>query len=100
MLVLVTLADSPIILFLATALFGLGTALYGVSRFTILEKIYPDQLGTATGATMAAGDIGNAVMPPTAGFITAAMAWQYGFGFVVPLFLLATIGLWGSTPHI
>ncbi|MFC4540370.1 nitrate/nitrite transporter [Halosolutus amylolyticus] len=99
MLTLVIVADSPLILFLATALFGLGTALYGVSRFTILEKIYPEQLGTATGVTMAAGDFGNAVMPPTAGFLAAALAWQYGFGVAVPLFLVAAGGLWATLPR-
>jgi hypothetical protein len=46
----------------------LGTALYGVSRFTILNEIYPNQLGTATGVTMAAGDLGTSLMPPAAGF--------------------------------
>lgn len=97
-LTLVVVANSPAILFAATSLFGLGTALYGVSRFTILKDIYPDQIGTATGVTMAAGDIGNAVMPPAAGFIAAAIAWQYGFGFVVPLFLLAAVGLWVTLP--
>ena len=98
MLTLVVVAESAIVLFLATAFFGLGTALYGVSRFTILDKIYPDQLGTATGVTMAAGDLGNSVMPPAAGFIAAAVAWQYGFGFAVPLFLLAAVGLWATLP--
>ena len=99
MLTLVVVAESAIVLFLATAFFGLGTALYGVSRFTILDKIYPDQLGTATGVTMAAGDLGNSVMPPAAGFIAAAVAWQYGFGFAVPLFLLAAVGLWATLPR-
>jgi MFS family permease len=98
MLTLVVIAESALVLFSATALFGLGTALYGVSRFTILSEIYPDQLGTATGVTMAAGDFGNSVMPPTAGFIAAAVAWQYGFGVAVPLFLLAAIGLWVTLP--
>lgn len=99
MLALLIIADSAIVLFLATALFGVGTALYGVSRFTILNKIYPDQLGIATGVTLAAGDLGNAVMPPAAGFIAAAMAWQYGFGFAVPLFVLAAVGLWATLPR-
>ncbi len=99
MLALVIISNSPIVLFSATALFGVGTALYGVSRFTILDKIYPDQIGTATGVTMAAGDFGNAVMPPTAGFIAAAVAWQYGFGFAVPLFVLAAVGLWATLPR-
>nr|WP_049888775.1 MFS transporter [Natronococcus occultus] len=98
MLTLVIVADSPIVLFLSTALFGAGTALYGVSRFTILGEIYSKQLGTATGATMAAGDVGNAVMPPAAGFIAAAVGWQYGFGFAVPLFVLAAVGLWTTLP--
>ncbi len=98
MLTLVIIAESPVILFLATSLFGLGTALYGVSRFTILREIYPDQLGTATGVTMAAGDFGNAVMPPTAGFIAATFAWQYGFGFLIPLFFIAAVVLWITLP--
>lgn len=98
MLTFVVIAESPAILFVATSLFGLGTALYGVSRFTILKEIYPDQLGTATGVTMGAGDFGNAVMPPTAGFIAGAIAWQYGFGLVIPLFLLAAVALWITLP--
>jgi len=97
-LTLVVVADSPAVLFLATALFGAGTALYGVSRFTILDKIYPEQLGTATGVTMAAGDLGNALMPPLAGAIAAAVAWQFGFGFAIPLFVLAAAGLWLTLP--
>ena len=97
-LTLVIVANSTAILFIATSLFGLGTALYGVSRFTILKDIYPERLGTATGVTMAAGDVGNAVMPPAAGFIASAIAWQYGFGFAIPLFLLAAVGLWATLP--
>lgn len=98
MLTLVVVSGSPSILFVATALFGIGTALYGVSRFTILEKIYPDRLGTATGITMAAGDLGNSVMPPAAGVIAVGAAWQFGFGFAIPLFLLAAVGLWATLP--
>ncbi|WP_256029579.1 MFS transporter [Natronomonas aquatica] len=98
MLTLVVVADSPVVLFVGTSLFGLGTAMYGVSRFTILKDIYPDRLGTATGVTMAAGDIGNAVMPPAAGILAATVAWQYGFSFAVPLFLLAAAGLWLFLP--
>ncbi len=99
MLTLVVVSGSPSILFVATALFGIGTALYGVSRFTILEKIYPDRLGTATGITMAAGDLGNSIMPPAAGFIAVVAAWQFGFGFAIPLFLLAAVSLWTTLPQ-
>ena len=98
MLALVVFAESPAVLFAGTGLFGLGTATYGVSRFTVLKDIYPDRLGTATGVTMAAGDVGNAVMPPAAGLLAGAVAWQYGFGFVVPFFVVAAIALWTTVP--
>ncbi len=98
MLALVVVAESAVVLFVATTCFGLVTALYGVSRFTILTEIYPDHLGTATGVTMAAGDVGNAVMPPVAGLLAAAVAWQYGFGLAIPLFVLAAVGLWVALP--
>ncbi|SFH54953.1 Sugar phosphate permease [Halorubrum aquaticum] len=98
MLALVVTAESPPLLFVGTALFGLGTATYGVSRFTVLKDIYPDRLGTATGVTMAAGDVGNAVMPPAAGVLAGAIAWQYGFGFVIPLFVVAAVALWLTVP--
>lgn len=97
-LTLVVIADSPFVLFAATALFGLGTALYGVARFTILKDLYPEQLGTATGVTMAVGDVGNAVMPPTAGFIAVAIGWRFGLGFAIPLFVLAAVALWITLP--
>lgn len=98
MLALVVIAESPPVLFVGTALFGLATATYGVSRFTVLKDIYPDRLGTATGVTMAAGDVGNAVMPPVAGFLAGAVAWQYGFGFVIPFFVVAAVALWLTIP--
>lgn len=98
MLALVVVAESQVVLFAGTALFGLATATYGVSRFTVLKDIYPDRLGTATGVTMAAGDVGNAVMPPTAGLLAGAVAWQYGFGFVIPFFVVAAVALWLTVP--
>lgn len=97
-LTLVVIAESPFILFAATALFGLGTALYGVARFTILKDLYPEKLGTATGITMAVGDLGNAVMPPTAGFIAVAIGWRFGLGFAIPLFVVAAVALWLTLP--
>ena len=97
-LTLVVIAESAFILFAATALFGLGTALYGVARFTILKDLYSDRLGTATGVTMAVGDLGNALMPPTAGFIAVALGWRFGLGFAIPLFLIAAVALWLTLP--
>lgn len=81
-------------LFFATAVFGFTTALYAVARFTVLTRLYPENVGTATGVTMAAGDVGNALLPPIAGFLAAALAWQYGFVPSVPLFVLVSAALW------
>lgn len=97
-LTVVVVADSAIVLFAATAFFGLGTALYGVARFTILRDLYPEKLGTATGVTMAVGDLGNATMPPTAGFIAVAIGWRFGLGFAIPLFAIAAVALWLTLP--
>lgn len=97
-LILVVLARSALILFVATALFGLGTALYGVARYTALSEIYPDNAGAAIGITQAAGEVGNSVLPLLAGLIATAFAWQYGFGFAIPLFGLVALSLWAVVP--
>ncbi|TYL37663.1 MFS transporter [Natronococcus pandeyae] len=95
---LVATATSASLLFAATALFGFGTALYGVARYTALSDVFPDNDGAAIGVTLAAGEVGNAVLPPVAGLIAGAIAWQYGFGFAVPLFLVASGFLWVTVP--
>lgn len=97
-LLLIVIARSALILFVATALFGLGTALYGVARYTSLSEIYPDHAGAAIGVTQAAGEVGNSVLPLIAGLIAATFAWQYGFGFAIPLFALVAIVLWAVVP--
>ncbi len=97
-LVLIVTARSTPVLFLVTALFGLGVALYAVARYTILVDLYPDQVGAANGVTSAAADAGQSLLPPIAGAIVAVAAWQYGFGFVIPLFAVAAIGLWLVVP--
>ncbi|WP_096389862.1 MFS transporter [Halopenitus persicus] len=90
-LVLVVTAQSTGVLFAATVLFGLTTALYGVTRFTILSNNYADRAGTAIGATMAAGDLGNALLPPLGGALAVAIAWETGLGFAIPAFLAAAV---------
>ncbi|THE66366.1 MFS transporter [Salinadaptatus halalkaliphilus] len=87
MLVLVITARSAIVLFGATALFGAAIALYAVSRYTVLSSLYSDQLGTANGVTAASADAGQSVLPPLAGILGASVAWQLGFGYLVPVFL-------------
>lgn len=98
-LTLVVGGRTTAVLFVATALFGFGTALYAVGRYAVLSDVYPDRLGAAVGLTSAAGDVGNTLLPPIAGFVAAAVAWQAGFGFVIPLFVFAGIGLWVTVPR-
>lgn len=97
-IVLVITATSSVILFAATALFGFGTALYAVARYTILPRLYPEHLGAANGLTAASQDAGQSVLPPIAGVLAATLLWQLGFGFTVPLFVLIAVVLWMVTP--
>ncbi|SEH55169.1 Major Facilitator Superfamily protein [Halopenitus malekzadehii] len=91
-------APTAAVLFLATGLVGVGQSLYPIARITILSKIYPDRIGSALGVTMATGDLGQTVLPPIAGALAAAIAWQAGLGFLVPLLLVAAIALWVVLP--
>ncbi|WP_336024548.1 MFS transporter [Halobellus salinisoli] len=95
---LVVTAPTPFVLFAATALVGVGQSLYPIARITILSKIYPDRIGSALGVTMATGDLGQTVFPPIGGAIAAAVAWQLGLGFLIPLLLFAAIALWTVLP--
>lgn len=97
-IVFVATASSAPVLFASTALFGFGTALYGVSRFTALSEIYPDNDGAAIGVTMAAGEAGNVTVPALAGLIAATVTWQLSFGVTVPMFILVACGLWLFVP--
>jgi sugar phosphate permease len=97
-ILLVALAWDYRVLFAATALFGFGTALYGTTRFTVLTDVYSKRDGTAVSLTMAAGDVGNALLPPLAVAIAAWYSWRVGMGFVVPLFLCMGLFLWYAIP--
>ncbi len=88
---LVITSSSPLILFLATAIWGLGHSLYPIARITFLSNLYSGRLGSALGVTMATGDIGQTVLPPVATILAAAIAWQVGLGFVAPLLVVAGI---------
>jgi MFS family permease len=94
----VALAWNAYMLFVATALFGFGTALYGTTRFTVLTDVYSKRAGTSVALTLAAGDIGNAVLPFIAVSLTTWFSWRVGIGFSVPLFLLMGLFLWYSIP--
>jgi len=95
----VVAAPTAAALFASTALVGLGQSLYPIARITILADIYTDRIGSALGVTMATGDLGQTVLPPIAGTIAAAVAWQAGLGFVVPLLLLGAAALWVLVPR-
>ena len=93
-LALVVTAVSTHVLFVATALFGAALALFAIARYTALTLLYADHLGVANGITSAASDAGQSLLPPLAGVLAAATAWQYGFGVAAPLFLLVGLALW------
>ncbi|MFB6311087.1 MAG: MFS transporter [Salinirussus sp.] len=94
----VALAPTATIVFLGTAAFGLATALYAVPRVTVLSELYPENLGSALGVSMAAGDVGNTTFPPIAAGIAALLAWQAGLGAWVPLLLAVGLLLWWLVP--
>lgn len=96
---LVVTARSAAVLFVATALFGLGLALYAVARYTLFATVFPDRLGTANGVASAAADAGQSVLPPVGGALAAAFAWQYGLGISIPLFVVTALGLWLVVPR-
>lgn len=90
---LVISASSTIVLFLATAIWGLGHSLYPIARITFLSNLYSERLGSALGVTMATGDIGQTVLPPVAAILAAGIAWQAGLGFVSPLLVIFGIAI-------
>ncbi len=97
-LMLVITAPSAILLFVATAIWGLGHSLYPIARITFLSELYAERLGSALGVTMAMGDIGQSLLPPVATVLAAAFLWQAGLGFVIPGLLLAGILIFLFSP--
>lgn len=95
---LVVTSVSIFTLFLGTIAFGFATALYGPMRYTIFTDIYTQRAGTAVGLTLAAGSIGNTILPASAATIAAYTSWRLGFGSVLPLFLGVAVGLYLYVP--
>lgn len=94
----VSVAPNLPTLAVAVAAFGFGTAIFSTTRFTICSDLYPEQSGRAMGITGAAGNLGNSVLPFVAGVITAYSTWRYGLGSVVPLLLVAAVGVYVVVP--
>ncbi|MDG5759806.1 MFS transporter [Natronococcus sp. A-GB1] len=94
----VLLSPTAATLFGATALVGLGLSQYPIARITALSDLYPDRIGRALGVTMAAGDIGQTVLPPIASVLAVAVAWRLGLGFVLPLLCITAVVIWLTLP--
>lgn len=77
----------------ATVLLGLGAGFYGTSRVTIVTDVFPENKTTAVSLTQAAGNVGNAVLPVIAGLLAVAFGWRFGFGYLVPVFVLVLVGI-------
>ncbi len=86
-------SPTALVLFVATAVWGLGSSLYPVARITYITNLYSEHPGSALGVTLAASDIGQTVLPPIAAFLAVAIAWQAGLGFTIPLLVLAGVSL-------
>lgn len=94
----VTTSVNVIMLFVATAIFGFATGLYGPHRFTILTDIYPDRSGTAVGVTMSAGSVGNTALPALAVAISGYATWRMGFGILLPVFVVVCVAIYRVIP--
>jgi len=80
--------------------FGLTTGLYGPARGTALSRTFPDNDGTAIGATLAAGSVGSAVLPFLAGALVGTYSWRLIVGVLaVPLALAGVLVLWAVPRH-
>lgn len=93
-IIVVVTSRSIVLLYIATALVGATIAGNVMGRYEALAEHYAEELGAANGTILAAADGGQAVLPPIASMLAAAGAWQLGFGFTVPLFLLVAVLLW------
>lgn len=97
-ILLVTVSMNLAMVFIATAAFGFATGLYGPHRFTIFTDIYSDRSGTAVGVTMAAGSIGNTILPAIAAAIAGYVTWRLGFGILVPAFIAVCATIYAIVP--
>lgn len=98
-ILVLVLSPSAVGLFATGFLFGLVTAFFGTTRLTAVADVFPDRAGTAIGLTNAAGNVGNSVLPITAGIVTGVLSWRFGLGITIPLFVLVGVGIWVVVPR-
>jgi predicted MFS family arabinose efflux permease len=81
------------------AAFGFTTGLYGPPRGTALSRTFPENDGTAIGATLAAGAVGSAVLPFLAGALVGTVSWRWVVAGLAPPLLVAGAFAWGAVPE-
>jgi predicted MFS family arabinose efflux permease len=92
-------AWSPAALLVAFVLLGVSTGVYATTRFTSLTDIYPERAATVTGICSAAGNVGTILLPAGAAVLAGVATWRAGFGAAIPLFVVASAGLWATVPY-
>lgn len=97
-ILLVTTSINVWMVFASTIVFGFATGLYGPHRFTIFTDIYSKRAGIAVGITMAAGSIGNTLLPAIAAAIAGYTTWRLGFGVLVPVFVGVCVAIYLVVP--
>ncbi len=83
---------------LACGLFGLGAGLYFPPATTLLTGDSQSSGSTALGITLAAGNIGAAILPFAGVAVAARYDWRLGVGFVLPLMVASVLGVWVIAP--
>lgn len=78
---------------IATIVLGIGTGLYGTSRVTVISDTFSDWATTAISITQATGNLGNVILPVIAGLVSVALGWRMGFAYLVPMFVVAAVGI-------
>lgn len=97
--VAITVSSTATSFFLSTLFVGIGVGLYGTTRLTALSNTYSERSGTAIGISQAAGNIGTMALPPLAGILAVTISWRWGFGILIPVFVLVTVSLWFVIPR-
>lgn len=83
----------------ACGVFGVGAGLFGTPRDMLLSRMFPERVNTAYSVTFAAGSLGGAVLPLLATEIATRTDWRTAIISLLPLLLVATVGLWWFAPR-
>lgn len=95
---IIVVGQTWVLFLLGTVLFGFATGFFATPRITVLTNTFDEHSSTAIGITSASGNIGNVILPISAGMLAVALGWRIGFAVTLPLFILTTIALWRVIP--